>query len=532
LELVQKRPEVPPFDLQAEFRKARDEEALERLERRPDQLREIQREYPLSWDALEARAAELGHGGPLVAIGPERAVQMPLAAPAPAQPDQRDLQPVSRDVEPAPDYSYPLYLAAHRQITTASNRTWKRIAANQPLSTTRRWAMGLEHGIKHGMSNVRWAELTAYREQMQQPEPEPGLTIELDYELAAEAIAQYRAPQLCLWATALAYVREHNTGGKISKATLYELLIDGGAIISPRSYRRRLAEGNGDWWNLGKDRFSIRGQKRVTKWLTANALAMGRADVIDTNAPGARNVSVSIAGTVADFEASCLSSWHYGKADTTENIGRDILTRRFNRSVPTLIDWETRAGIETVKTIREYEADSPNAPDHAYEVTVKVRDPDGTIRWEKRLRSRYTNAYNAPAGRHRERKHYIGPRKRREAAQRVLEAQTTNQPALSPQSSAAEHTSAIPPCGDADEQSSGAGLHRVGRLVFAPRQSKRRSQRESRILAWKAVERHMERHGDTDRPHYVEARWDGAVRVLAASLGALLAPKPLRRAGS
>jgi len=450
----------------------------------------------------------------------------------PQAPPRPEPQPVSRDVEPVPSNNrYPLFLSAHRQITTASNCTYRRLSG-QSVSATRRWAIGLEYGFNHGMDKVRLADIAAYREQEQQPEPQPTLTIELDYELAAEAIAQYRAPQLRVWATFLAYVREHNTGGKIDKATLYELLIASGAKISTRSYRRWLAEGNGDWWNLGKDRLSIRGQKRVTKWLTANAVDMGRADVIETNAPGARNVSVSIAGTIADFEAEGLSIWHYGNADTTENIGRDILTRRFNRSVPTLLDWEKRAGIETVKTIVEDEIDSPHAPEHAYTVRVKVRGLDGKYRWETRTRWRHTNAYNAPAGRHRERKHHIGPRKRREAARRVLEAQTTNQPALSPQSSAAEHTSAIPPCGDASEQSLGAGLHRVGRLVFTPRHSKRRSQRESRIMAWKALERHTERHGDSERPHYVEARWDGAVRVLAASFDALLAPKPLRRAVS
>jgi len=78
--------DAPPFDLQAEVRKARDEAAIEWLERRPDQLHEIKQAYPHSSNALETRAAELGHAPGIVAIGPERAVQPPLPEPDNSQP--------------------------------------------------------------------------------------------------------------------------------------------------------------------------------------------------------------------------------------------------------------------------------------------------------------------------------------------------------------------------------------------------------------------------------------------------------------
>ena len=78
----------------------------------------------------------------------------------------------------------------------------------------------------------------------------------------------HRAPELRIWVVIRQYVREHDGSGWIDRPSLLDALKAQGIAYTSRHLRRILADGEGLFWNVTRERVYMRSWAHVAALLT------------------------------------------------------------------------------------------------------------------------------------------------------------------------------------------------------------------------------------------------------------------------
>jgi hypothetical protein len=269
------------------------------------------------------------------------------------------------------------------------------------------------------------------------------------------------APAFRLWLVA----RDLDTAGAgiVSKRSLRAALPSYGIDISREYFNRLIAAGYETFWNTSeltgynpKTHIRLCGYRRLWRKLTHRL----PADIARDIRPQHR-VLVSVAGSAADFNAQLYAAW----IDTRNRKGsitmsRELLCRIWNTTTMTLLSWETAAGVSVIENRAQYAGSNPHVPPaHAYAYPRK----DGTVGAAWQMPNTYTNSQTF-----RHHPHTGQKRKAQKARARVLES---------------IESASICEAGQA-----------TGRLYFTGK---------TPLEASKTVRRHLRKHGDVERHHFV-----------------------------
>ena len=160
---------------------------------------------------------------------------------------------------------------------------------------------------------------------------------QVDPELGRLCVVLHRAPELRIWAVIRQYVREHDGSGWIDRPSLLDALKAQGIAYTSRHLRRILADGEGLFWNVTRERVYMRSWAHVAALLTNMALAT-HSGRIERNRPGTREMYVLVDGSLEQWEATLYAAWLAYRNNPT--ISRSELSHLFGRDKTTLRHWE------------------------------------------------------------------------------------------------------------------------------------------------------------------------------------------------
>lgn len=179
------------------------------------------------------------------------------------------------------------------------------------------------------------------------------LLVLVDVELARVAIGLYLGALLRLWLIGHHVSRERFSGrGWVTVDELWNMLSQIGITMTRRHYRRLLARGNGQFWDIRQKRLFLRSIKFVAEELCIEAGLQG-GGLIETNQPGGlKSVWLPIDGSHERWEAFVYAGWLAAHGAPT--IARATLSGLFNRADKTLRQWEKTHLAETVNVVPGY----------------------------------------------------------------------------------------------------------------------------------------------------------------------------------
>jgi hypothetical protein len=168
--------------------------------------------------------------------------------------------------------------------------------------------------------------------------------IRTEPELGRICVGGYCGSEFRLWTICRHLTREGDGSGKVSKKALRAILERFGISYTRQHLNRLLAAGNRLFWNLSKRSIYLRNPTYI-----ATRLIALYPDLAVTNRPGVRDVYLSPAGSLEQWEAMIYIGWLTHREGLT--ISREELERLFNRDQETLRRWEqTRlSGMITVR---------------------------------------------------------------------------------------------------------------------------------------------------------------------------------------
>ena len=217
----------------------------------------------------------------------------------------------------------------------------------------------------------------------------------VDPELGRLCVVLHLAPALRLWVVIRQYVREHEGSGWIDRQSLLDALKAQSITYSARHLRRVLAEGEGLFWNVTRERVYMRSWVHVAALMTRNAHSE-KAGRIERNRPGVREMYVPVAGDLEQWEAQLYAAWFAYRNNPT--ISRSELCHLFGRDKTTLRHWE-KARLAGQLTVRHNYAQCPNVeaffqhiPHYATSYTAWVHG-QGKPRKITRIRWQLPNTY-------------------------------------------------------------------------------------------------------------------------------------------
>lgn len=161
-------------------------------------------------------------------------------------------------------------------------------------------------------------------------------TLRVDPELARISIGLHLATHFRLWIIGRSLTRDENGSGKVSKRKLKAVLHTFGVVYTRQHINAILRAGEGLFWNTDRKHVYIRSWAFVAKQLTQKALDENQ-DLL-SNKPGTKEVLLSPAGSLEQWEATIYAGWLYHRDHPT--IARDTLEQLFNRTPETLRQWE------------------------------------------------------------------------------------------------------------------------------------------------------------------------------------------------
>ena len=221
--------------------------------------------------------------------------------------------------------------------------------------------------------------------------------LRVDPELGRLCVVLHLAPALRLWVVIRQHVRDHAGSGWIDRPSLLEALRTQGIAYSARHLRRVLASGEGLFWNATHERVYMRSWAYLAATLTSMAMTanIGR---IERNRPGAREMYVSVTGSLEQWEANLYAAWFAYRNNPT--ISRSELCKLFGRDKATLRHWE-KERLAGQFTVRQNYAQCPSfeefykhIPQYATNYTAWVRW-NGKLKKTARIRWQLPNTYLA-----------------------------------------------------------------------------------------------------------------------------------------
>lgn len=180
--------------------------------------------------------------------------------------------------------------------------------------------------------------------------------------------------------------------GWINRNELESLWRNLGIARTPRHARRLISDGVSEgYWTQDRinKRIYLSGQVKVAAQLVRKALVTGDPDIVGTNLPGRRPVTVNLAGTLQEASARLYAAWLASK-DPQHNgtiISRETLCQLWRVSTPTLLTWEGVAGIDSqANYAQQNDTTIDRVPAYAY-LTL---NQDGSYAAAWRLPNNYT----------------------------------------------------------------------------------------------------------------------------------------------
>jgi hypothetical protein len=243
-----------------------------------------------------------------------------------------------------------------------------------------------------------FAKLTVVQPEPE-PEPKPDYSqvepILADAELGRMCICVYRAAEFRIWSICRHLTREVDGAGAVSKKALRAALERFKIDYTSQHLNAILRAGNGLFWNLSKQSVFIRSRQYVAFRLVNLSPAL-----VSTNKPGIKEVYLSPAGSLQQWEAMVYAGWlTYREAPT---ISRQRLEELFNRDQNTLRRWE-QDRLENIITITPNYAQCHDARElnflpgeGCFTYTAQVFTASG-VEYVTRLSWRMPNTYQ-PSG--------------------------------------------------------------------------------------------------------------------------------------
>lgn len=323
---------------------------------------------------------------------------------------------------------------------------------------------------------------------------EVAADVEGDPELTRIANGLSKAAAIRLWLVFHAINRAGSGAGQVDKTEAWEQLPAFGIQITRRYFNALIRRENGRFWAVSRDgrALHLRSYEKVSKRLMALALRT-KPDLVLTNTPGQKFKRISVAGSIADFEARVISVWLDSRRDAgMTNIALSTLSALFGRSPNTLRDWLKRAGVQVQHNYTQYAGTNEQlVPDHAN--LYVTREGGYGITWQ------ISNTYIPESTK--ERQHKRTPRRVYHVCQHMLEEWLEVHPAGD--------------CGTVLCSSTGAkedgGVYRTFRLFF----DSSKGPHEAR----KNVHKHLDWHQDIERPHHVFLGFKSSQRAAGAEIG-------------
>ena len=184
---------------------------------------------------------------------------------------------------------------------------------------------------------------------VEEPTPCPTLPdvdpIRTEPELGRICVGGYKGSEFRLWTVARHITRQADGSGRVSKRRLRAILGQFGVSYTRQHLNRLLKAGDGVFWNLSKRSLHLRTPRIITAKLIAQFPKLAA-----TNRPGVRDVYLSPAGSLEQWEAMIYIGWMTHREAPT--ISREELERLFNRDQNTLRRWEQSrlSGLIDVRT--------------------------------------------------------------------------------------------------------------------------------------------------------------------------------------
>jgi len=219
--------------------------------------------------------------------------------------------------------------------------------------------------------------------------------IRVDPELGRLAIVLKQAHLFRLWCLARDLSKERDatgqvvgSSGKVRRNALKRQLREIGSLYSDDHLNRLIRRGEGIFWNANRSQLYLRKPAHVAHHLTKQMQAAHPGEMTG-NLPGVRDVYVSPAGSLEQWEATLYAGWHCHREDPT--IARATLARLFGRTEQTLRNWEQRR-LQGVVTPRHNYAQAPIA-DPFYDLYPEHAQRYATKRGEVRVTWQLPNTY-------------------------------------------------------------------------------------------------------------------------------------------
>lgn len=199
--------------------------------------------------------------------------------------------------------------------------------------------------------------------------PNESPTIRHDPELTRIVIALGGGLDGCyrLWAIARHYDAQGR--GIVSLDALWGWLALAGVSMTPRHFRRLLARGRGLFWVAQDDRLILYSPRKIAPRLVRVAVLAGLAGLVLTNPPGAHDMYIAPAGSMADYRARCYAAWHAHRGN--RKIARETLEGLWGRTRQTLREWEGQRLADCLRirftrgqVIINGDGDAPPLPDN------------------------------------------------------------------------------------------------------------------------------------------------------------------------
>lgn len=312
--------------------------------------------------------------------------------------------------------------------------------------------------------------------------------VECDVELARLAMLLGQFALYRIWVYTQRRIGDGS--GHIQRNELRRALLEVGISYSRRHFNRLLHQGEDLFWTIDNSTqfIYLTGVVRLAERLSKQILQTVHARTLNTNKPGQRRMQVNLGGSIEDAKAQIYATWFIQKDRNGAGvqISRQTLTSLWGVSVPTLQDWERRANIRVSRNYAQQQEISLahhdgvfEVPHHAYLcLDIKGRD---FVSWQ------LANSYQVTS-KVCEASHIGKSRKVRQIIQR--EIAITEQPGFIRD----------------------AGLRRSGRLYFS----------DEAVPAsenFKALDKHLRKHGDVFRPHYAALGRKHHIRIYERSTG-------------
>lgn len=324
------------------------------------------------------------------------------------------------------------------------------------------------------------------------PEPPEPAAVLVDAEQMRILVALGYGPQTLVYAVAQQMTRDTTGRGAIDEHELLSTLTKYGVQSTYKNMRRWLTDGDGVLWRRHKNLLYLKSPARMSGRrrkgqldVVQMALDAHRPELVITNHPGIKLISVPVAPMLTHWYGNLLAAWHNSRDEHTQGISRYTLEILWGKLKKTLIGWEKQAGIKSTASYAQY-TDAEYVPaKHAFPVLVETLC-DGQRTPVIRPMARWSNSYSAPTMK--ERQHKRAPRERARAARLVLEGATN---------------SGIPNsvCGAAAASCSGVGFKPTGRRSFHSNDGTLKD-------AFKRLAHHLQRDPDDLAPHFVRLGFD------------------------